>query len=53
VQQTHVDRAQALDAEYDKQTDHSRDGATQQRWDLAISTALADPRSATILTLKL
>ena len=52
-QQTHADRAQALDAEYDKQTDHSRDRAAQQRWDQAITTALANPSTDTILTLKL
>ena len=53
ARQTHDERAQALDAEYDKQTEHSRNRAAQQRWDIAITAALADPRSTTIANLPL
>jgi hypothetical protein len=50
---THDERAQALDAEYDRQTNHSRDRAAQQRWDLAITSALANPRTDSIQNLQL
>ncbi len=53
ARQTHDERAQALDAEYDKQTEHSRNRAAQARWDIAITAALADPRSTTIANLPL
>ncbi len=43
ARQTHDDRAQAVDAKYDSETDHSRDRAAQQRWDNAITAALAQP----------
>jgi hypothetical protein len=49
AQQTHDSRAQALDALYDKETDHSRNRAGQQRWDNAIAGALANPQTASIL----
>ena len=48
AQQTHADRAQALDAAYDEQTDHSRNRTAQQRWDAAITAALANPSSQSI-----
>jgi Bacterial protein of unknown function (DUF922) len=48
ARQTHDDRAQAVDAEYDKQTDHSRNRQAQQRWDMAIANALAQPRCDSI-----
>lgn len=51
--QTHDGRAQALDAEYDKQTNHSRDRAAQQRWDTAITAALANPAADVIQNLRL
>jgi hypothetical protein len=49
AQQTHDTRAQALDALYDKETDHSRNRTGQQRWDNAIAAALANPQTASIL----
>ena len=52
-QQTHADRATALDAEYDKQTDHSRKSDVQQQWDAAIAAALASPRADTIQNFQL
>jgi len=48
AQQTHDARAQTLDALYDKETDHSRNRAAQQRWDNAIAAALANPQAASI-----
>jgi Bacterial protein of unknown function (DUF922) len=53
ARQTHDERAQTIDAEYDKQTNHSRDRAAQQRWDNAITAALANPRAAMIQNLRL
>ncbi len=50
---THDARAQALDAEYDKQTEHSRNRIAQQRWDNAIRTALALPSTTRIENLEL
>ena len=41
----HEERAQAIDAEYDRQTDHSRNRAAQLKWDAAIAHALRDPRA--------
>jgi uncharacterized protein DUF922 len=51
--QTHNDRAQAVDALYDKETDHSRNRTAQQRWDTAISAALANPAADKIANLPL
>ena len=48
AQQTHDSRAQALDALYDKETDHSRNRTGQQRWDTAIAAALASAKADTI-----
>jgi hypothetical protein len=53
AQQTHDDRAQAVDALYDKETDHSRDRAAQTRWDLAIAAALGTPNVDKISNLPL
>ena len=53
AQQTHADRAQALDEAYDTQTNHSRDAQAQARWDGAISAALANPQTSKISNLDL
>jgi hypothetical protein len=53
TQQTHTDRAQALDDAYDTQTNHSRDRQAQARWDGAIAAALANPRADTVSNLPL
>jgi hypothetical protein len=53
TRQTHDGRAQALDAEYDKQTDHSRNRAVQQRWDTSIASGLALPKCDSIERLPL
>jgi hypothetical protein len=53
TQQTHAARAQVVDEEYDKQTEHSRNRAAQQRWDTAIMAALASPRADSIQNLPL
>jgi hypothetical protein len=49
AQSTHDARAQAVDALYDKETDHSRNRSGQQRWDLAIAAALAAQSADKIL----
>lgn len=53
AQQTHTDRATALDEAYDTQTNHSRDAQAQARWDAAIAAALANPQAAKISTFDL
>ena len=53
ARQTHDERAETIDAKYDKQTNHSRDRAAQQRWDNAITAALANPRAEMIQNLRL
>jgi hypothetical protein len=40
VQSTHGERADAVDKEYDRQTDHSRNAAQQRRWRKLIDEAL-------------
>ena len=40
VQSTHGARATAVDEEYDRQTDHSRNAAQQRRWRKLIDEAL-------------
>ncbi len=50
---THDDRAQAIDAKYDSETDHSRNRAAQARWDNAIVAALAQARCDAIANLPL
>ena len=49
----HAERAQAMDAEYDRQTDHSRNRAAQVKWDAAIAQALRDPRATKVAGLPL
>jgi len=53
ARQTHDERAQAVDAKYDSETDHSRNRAAQQRWDTAIAAALALPKCDSIANLPL
>jgi len=53
AQQTHADRATALDEEYDKATDHSRNRQAQANWDAAIAAALANPKADKIQNLPL
>jgi hypothetical protein len=53
ARETHDARAQVIDAEYDKQTEHSRNRAAQQRWDNAIRVALALPSASRIENLEL
>jgi len=53
ARQSHDERAQAVDAKYDSETDHSRNRAAQLRWNSAIVAALAQPRCDTIANLPL
>jgi hypothetical protein len=45
----HDERAQAIDAAYDEQTDHSRNRLKQTTWDRAIAQALRDPNAAKVV----
>jgi hypothetical protein len=48
VQSTHGARATAVDEEYDRQTDHSRNAAQQRRWRKLIDEALGKTRVTAI-----
>lgn len=48
VQATHDARAQALDDEYDRQTDHSRNVAQQRRWRKLIDEAMHSGNASSI-----
>jgi hypothetical protein len=49
----HDERAQAIDAAYDDQTEHSRNSLKQAAWDRAIAQALNDPRASKVVDLPL
>ena len=49
----HDERAQAIDAAYDDQTEHSRNVSKQATWDRAIAQALNDPRASKVVDLPL
>jgi hypothetical protein len=53
VRDTHAARAEAIDAAYDRQTDHSRNGAEQTRWNGLIRAAMANPRAREISGMRL
>ncbi|MDB6159697.1 MAG: hypothetical protein JWO04_3403 [Gammaproteobacteria bacterium] len=48
VQSTHASRADAVDHEYDRQTDHSRNVAQQRRWRKLIDQAMASGNASSI-----
>jgi uncharacterized protein DUF922 len=48
VQSTHGERADAVDKEYDRQTDHSRNVAQQRRWRKLIDEALGKGNATSI-----
>jgi uncharacterized protein DUF922 len=49
----HTNRAKELSEAYDRETDRSRDTATQARWTKQIAAALSDPRTAILAGLPL
>ena len=49
----HDERAQAIDAAYDDQTEHSRNSQKQATWDRAIAQALTDPKASKVVDLPL
>jgi len=49
----HDERAQAIDAAYDDQTDHSRNRLKQGTWDRAIAQALRDSKASKVVDLLL
>jgi hypothetical protein len=49
----HTNRAKDLSEAYDRETDRSRDPATQARWTEQIAAAMSDPRSAVLAGLPL
>ena len=48
VQSAHASRADAVDHEYDRQTDHSRNVAQQRRWRKLIDQAMASGNASSI-----
>lgn len=44
----HDARAQAIDAEYDRQTENSRNRPLQSKWDAAIAQAMRDPHASQV-----
>lgn len=49
----HDARAQQIDAEYDKQTEHSRNRTEQSKWDTAIAQALRSPQATVVVGMPL
>jgi hypothetical protein len=49
----HEERAIAIDAAYDDQTEHSRNRLKQSTWDRAIAQALRDPNASKVVDLPL
>jgi hypothetical protein len=49
----HTDRAQALSATYDRETDRSRNPAAQERWLKLIAAAFSNPQSGSLANLPL
>lgn len=49
----HDERAEAIDAAYDDQTEHSRNLLKQATWDRAIANALRDPKASKVVDLLL
>jgi hypothetical protein len=45
----HDERAQAIDAAYDDETEHSRNRLKQATWDRAIAQALRDPKASKVV----
>ncbi len=53
TQTTHGTRAQSLQDEYDRQTEHGNNRSQQARWDAAISQSLAEARPTRLMDLPL
>jgi hypothetical protein len=53
VMARHNERAQAIDAEYDRQTEHSRSKAAQAKWYAAIGHAMRTAQPSMVVGMSL
>ncbi len=53
VKSLHDARAESIDSEYDRQTDHHRNRPAQSRWDAAIAHAMRNPLASEVLGIAL